>query len=111
MGAEIAHISGPMSVGAAGTFQFLFTLDPKGKASMIDTIQAEIASGTRTGLVRFRTGPSVGMLREISRSALTAAAPSHRIEGNYLLLPGYVISIDFSGVTAADTVQCYIGGH
>lgn len=111
MGADIAYIDGPAQVNGSGTKQFLYVHDPKGKPSMIDSIQAEIVSGTQTGVVRFRTGPSVGQLREISRSSLTATSPSHRIEGNFIIQPGYVISVDFSAVTVADLVQIYIGGH
>lgn len=111
MGDSIKYAAGPASVGAAGTFSFTYVHDPSGKPSKIDTIQAAIASGTQTGVVRISRGNDITTVREISRSSLTAAAPSHRIEGNFVIFPGQVISIDFSGVTAADTVHCYIGGH
>jgi len=111
MVSELMFTAGPATIPAAGTYQFLYTLDPKAKAVKIDNIAAMIVSGTQTGVVRFRVGPSVGSLREISRSSLTAAAPSHRIPGDFILHPGMVLSIDFSNVTAADTVNCFIGGH
>ena len=111
MGDIIRYAAGPVSIPAAGTAQFLYVHDPHGKPSMVDTIQAAIASGTQTGVVRFRRGNDITTLREISRSSLTAAAPAHSIPGEFLLYPGQVISIDFSGVTAADTVHMYIGGH
>jgi len=111
MGDPIKYAAGPASVGAAGTFNFTYIHDPKGKPSKIDTIVGCIGSGTQTGVVRFRRGNDVTNLREVSRSSLTAASPSHAIEGNFVIFPGQVISIDFSGVTAADTVCCYIGGH
>lgn len=111
MGDPIKYEAGPASVGAAGTFSFTYTHDPKGNPSKIDTIQAAIVSGTQTGVVVFSRGNSVANLREISRSSLTAAAPSHYIPGDFILYPGQVLSIDFSSVTAADTVQCFIGGH
>lgn len=111
MVSELKYRAGPVSVGAAGTYQFLYTQDPKGRAVKVDNIQAAIASGTQTGVVRFRLGTDITNLNEISRSSLTAAAPSHRIPGDFILHPGMVISIDFSSVTAADQVTCFIGGH
>jgi len=111
MGTELKYRAGPVSVGAAGTAQFLYVHDPKNKATKVDNIQAAIISGTQTGVVRFRLGTDNTNLNEISRSSLTAAAPSHRIPGDFILHPGMVISIDFSGVTAADQVTCFIGGH
>jgi len=111
MVSELKYRAGPVSIGAAGTHQFLYTQDPKGKAVKIDNIQAAITSGTQTGVVRFRLGTDGTNLNELSRSSLTAAAPSHRIPGDFILHPGMVLSIDFSGVTAADQVTCFIGGH
>jgi len=111
MGDTIRYAAGPVSIPAAGTAQFLYVHDPKGKPSKIDTLQGAIISGTMTGVVRFRRGNDVTTLREISRSSLTAAAPAHEIQGDFVLFPGQVLSIDFSGVTAADQVVCYIGGH
>jgi len=111
MGDTIRYAAGPVSIPAAGTAQFIYVHDPKGKPSKIDTIQGAIASGTQTGVVRIRRGNDTGTLREISRSSLTAASPSHSIPGDFVLFPGQVISIDFSSVTAADQVHIYIGGH
>jgi len=111
MVSELKYRAGPAMIGAAGTYQFLYTHDPKGKAVKIDNVIGSIDSGTQTGVVRFRVGNDAATLSELSRSSLTAAAPSHRIPGDFILHPGMVLSIDFSGVTAADTVSAFIGGH
>lgn len=112
MGDPIKYAAGPASVGAAGTFSFDYTHDPKGKASKLDLIQAGIASGTQTGVVAFYFGNDIGGgLREISRSSLTAAAPSHAEWPDMVIYPGQCIHIAFTNVTAGDTVTCYIGGH
>jgi len=111
MGDELKLLMGPVSVGAAGTHPFIFKHDVKAKASMIDCIQAEILSGTQTGVVTVRWGNAEDMTRTIHNDALTAAEPFTAINPKRVLYPGQVITISFASVTAGDVVQASIGGH
>ena len=98
-----------ISSGGAQTISYVH--DPQGKASRIGVIAAHIASGTQTGMVAFYYGNDLTNAVMIHRQALTATTPYAVTYPEFVIYPGQVIAISFSGVTAGDVARVHIGGH
>ena len=54
------------TISSGGTYQIVYTHDPKGKASRVGLISAYIASGTQTGDVSIKYGNDI-LLTELAR--------------------------------------------
>lgn len=99
------------TISTGGTYEIVYTHDPRGKPSRVGLIAARIASGTQTGVVSIRFGNDPLNMVELERFSFTANNPSVTLYPEFVIYPGQVISFHFSTITAADTICVAIGGH
>lgn len=99
------------TISSGGTYEIVYTHDPRGKPSRVGLIAARISAGTQTGIVSIRFGNDPTNMVELERHAFTASNPSVSLDPSLVLYPGQVISFHFSTITAGDTIVVAIGGH
>jgi len=94
-----------------GALQFLYTHDPKGKASRVGLIACSITAGTKTGRSCIFYGNDPTNMVCIQTHEHTAQDYSNVAEPDIVIQPGQVIKIYLQNVTAGDTVVCMVEGH
>jgi len=94
-----------------GALQFLYTHDPKGKASRIGLIALSINAGTQTGRSCIFYGNDPTNMVCIQTHEHTTAAYSNACEPDIVIQPGQCIKFIASNVTAGDTVVAMVEGH
>jgi len=94
-----------------GALQFLYTHDPKGKASRVGLIAASITSGTQTGASCIFYGNDPTNMVCMSHHTHTVTDYTNRVEPDIVIQPGQCIKIYMTSVTAGDTVVCMVEGH
>jgi len=99
------------TISSGGTYEILYTHDPKGKPSRVGLIACSITAGTQTGASQITYGNDPSNVVILSRHAHTASNPSNVVEPNIVIQPGQCIKFNLTGVTAADTVVCMVEGH
>ena len=99
------------TISSGGTYQIIYSHDPRGKPSRVGIISAYIASGTQTGDVSIKYGNDITNTVEIGNGSFTASDPSVVLEPNFVIHPGQVIIFDLATITAGDVVRVMVGGH
>jgi len=94
-----------------GALEFLYTHDPKGKASRVGLIAMSINAGTKTGVSCIFYGNDPTNMVCVQRHEHTATAPGNVMEPDIVIQPGQCIKIYATSVTAGDTVVCMVEGH
>ena len=99
------------TISSSGTFQIVYTHDPRGKASRVGILSANIASGTQTGDVSIKYGNDITNTVEIGNGTMSAANPAVTLNPNFVIHPGQCLVFDFTTITAGDVVRVMVGGH
>lgn len=100
------------TISTGGTFQFVYTHDPKGKPSKVGIIAVELRSGTQTGDVSIKYGNDISQTVEVGNGAFTASDPSVvLLDPGFVIHPGQVIIADLATITAGDEARFLVGGH
>jgi len=94
-----------------GALEFLYTHDPKGKASRVGLIAFSIRSGTQTGASCISYGNDPLNVVCLNHHSHTASDYSNVVEPDIVIQPGQVIKISASSVTAGDVVVAMVEGH
>jgi len=94
-----------------GALEFLYTHDPKGKASRVGLIAFSIRSGTQTGVSCIGYGNDPLNVVCLNRHPHTASSPSNAIDPDIVIQPGQCIKISASNVTSGDVVVAMVEGH
>lgn len=110
MSAIVKHHEGPVSVAAAGAFDFFYK-HPEGKApTMIDMVTGELITGT-TALATLYYIDGSGVYHRIARQQLTADWPFFTHGDHFLLVSGEMLKLRIANLTAGDMVQWSVNGH
>lgn len=104
MAAGLRWHYGPVSVPAAGQVLAYYWRGPKERPVRVSMINAEIYSGTQTGLVTFYLIGEGDRHIQQSTHELTADDHAVTIYPDTILQPGEGIKVFFTGVAAADVV-------
>jgi hypothetical protein len=106
---QIRHVEGPVTVAAAGTFDFWYSYPEKTPPSMIDLVAAQLVTGTGAWCTLYLVHGQQYMM--IERSQLTADYPYLLYNHAFLMSVGDKLKCRFSGLAAADTVEWTVRGH
>ena len=108
---QITHVEGPVTVAAAGTFDFWFTYPEKKPPSMIDMVAAQLVAGTGAWCTLYLVHGQQYMI--IERAQLTPDYPStgNMVRTQFLMDKEDKLKCRFTGLAAADTVEWTVRGH
>lgn len=93
---------GPVSMGAGGTFDANYLHPPDYAPVRVSVINAELNSGTQTGVVKFSLIGDGGRVVLLDTVAITADDTAAAVYPDTVLLGGEGIRVSFSSVTAGD---------
>ena len=99
------------TISSSGTYQIIYTHDPRGKSSRVGLVSFYIASGVQTGNVSVKYGNDTLNTVEIGNGVFTANDPSVVLEPNFVIHPGQNIIFNFAAITGGDVVRVMVGGH
>lgn len=110
MGCITKHHEGPVSVAAAGAYDFFYKHSPDKQPTMIDLVTGELVTGTGAKATLYYIDGS-NVYHRISVQQLTVDFPMLTWPYHFLLVGGEQIKLRISGLAAADTVQWSVNGH
>jgi len=99
------------TISSGGTYEILYTHDPKGKPSRIGLIACSITAGTQTGSSCILYGNDPTNMVCLSHHPHTPTDYSNVVEPNMVIQPGQCIKFSLRTVTAGDTIVCMVEGH
>lgn len=106
----IKHHEGPVTVAAAGAYDFYYKHPGDKPPSMIDMVTGELVTGTGALATLYYIDGS-GVFHMIARQQLDPTFKFLTYNAHFIIVSGEMIKLRISGLTAADTVQWSVNGH